>query len=124
MTAPSLKPLKVCSGRCLSAHCESGRIPLEWQCALEHRWQATLASIKQDRWCPTCCRLGRRDSLALKAGELMQHLQLTHRPTFRNNYLNPALAAGLIEMTDPDSPRSLVQKYRMTAEGAMWMANN
>ncbi|AZD29134.1 Fic domain protein [Pseudomonas chlororaphis] len=54
----------------------------------------------------------------------MQHLQLTHRPTFRNNYLNPALAAGLIEMTDPDSPRSLVQKYRMTAEGAMWMANN
>ncbi|WP_085598394.1 MULTISPECIES: Fic family protein [unclassified Pseudomonas] len=62
--------------------------------------------------------------VALKAGELMQQLQLAHRPTFRNNYLNPALAAGLVEMTDPDSPRSPVQKYRLTAEGGMWMANN
>jgi Uncharacterized conserved protein len=62
--------------------------------------------------------------VALKAGELMQHLQLAHRPTFRNNYLNPALAAGLVEMTDPDSPRSPVQKYRLTAQGARWVGNN
>ncbi|AZC30467.1 Fic family protein [Pseudomonas chlororaphis] len=62
-------------------------------------------------------------SVALKAGELMQHLQLVHRPTFRNNYLAPALAAGLIEMTDPDSPRSPVQKYRLTAQGARWVAS-
>ncbi|SEK63644.1 Fic family protein [Pseudomonas sp. NFIX51] len=62
--------------------------------------------------------------VALKAGELMQYLQLAHRPTFRNNYLNPALVAGLIEMTHPDSPRSPAQKYRLTAQGATWVANN
>lgn len=52
-----------------------------------------------------------------KAGELMADLQLSHKPTFRKNYLNPALAAGLVEMTDPDSPRSPVQKYRLTTNG-------
>ncbi|MFI8479134.1 Fic family protein [Pseudomonas sp. NPDC078700] len=56
-------------------------------------------------------------SPALRAGELMQQLGLAHRPTFRNNYLNPALAAGLLEMTDPASPRSPVQKYRLTQRG-------
>lgn len=51
---------------------------------------------------------------ALKASELMQRLGLAHRPTFSNNYLKPALVAGLIEMTDPASPRSPAQKYRRT----------
>jgi Fic family protein len=49
---------------------------------------------------------------ALKASELMQRLGLSHRPTFTQNYLKPALQAGLIEMTDPASPRSPVQQYR------------
>lgn len=49
---------------------------------------------------------------ALKASELMQRLGLAHRPTFSNNYLKPALVAGLIEMTDSASPRSPAQKYR------------
>lgn len=51
-------------------------------------------------------------SEALGAAELMDRLGLRHRPTFRKNYLQPALAAGLIEMTDPASPRSPAQKYR------------
>lgn len=58
-----------------------------------------------------------KDQPALKAGELMQQLGLAHRPTFRSNYLNPALTSGLIEMTDAASPRSPVQKYRLTAQG-------
>ncbi|MFJ4068736.1 Fic family protein [Pseudomonas sp. NPDC089996] len=49
---------------------------------------------------------------ALKASELMQRLGLSHRPTFSKSYLKPALASGLIEMTDPDSPRSPTQHYR------------
>lgn len=49
---------------------------------------------------------------ALKSSELMQRLGLSHRPTFTQNYLKPALAAGLIEMTDPASPRSPAQQYR------------
>ncbi len=50
--------------------------------------------------------------LALKSSELMLRLGLAHRPTFTKNYLKPAMAAGLIEMTDPASPRSPAQKYR------------
>jgi Fic family protein len=46
------------------------------------------------------------------AAELMSRLGLAHRPTFRANYLRPALAAGLVVMTQPDSPRSPTQRYR------------
>jgi Fic family protein len=44
--------------------------------------------------------------------ELMDLLSLSHRPTFRKNYLNPALQAGLLVMKYPDTPRSPKQKYR------------
>ena len=50
---------------------------------------------------------------AVSAGELMGRLHLSHKPTFRKNYLNPALAAGLVEMTEPASPRSPTQKYKL-----------
>ena len=47
----------------------------------------------------------------------MQLLQLKHRPSFIQNYLNPALQQALVEMTQPDSPRSPTQKYRLTEQG-------
>lgn len=46
------------------------------------------------------------------ASELMERLGLSHRPTFRKNYLNPALEWKLIERTIPDKPNSKNQKYR------------
>jgi len=46
--------------------------------------------------------------------ELMEKLSLSHRPTFRKNYLTPALKAGLLTMQYPDSPRSPKQKYKKT----------
>jgi Fic family protein len=49
----------------------------------------------------------------LTALECMKRLKLSHRPTFRANYLNPALSAGLIERTIPDKPNSRLQKYRL-----------
>jgi ATP-dependent DNA helicase RecG len=49
--------------------------------------------------------------------DLIIELGLAHRPTFRKNYLHPALAAGLIEMTQPDTPRARNQKYRLTDRG-------
>lgn len=49
---------------------------------------------------------------ALSATELMKRLGLSHRPTFRKNYLNPALEQGLIERTIPDKPNSRNQRYR------------
>ena len=48
----------------------------------------------------------------LSATEIMEKLNLVHKPTFRKNYLNPALEAKLIERTIPDKPNSKNQKYR------------
>ena len=53
----------------------------------------------------------------LSAVECMDRLRLSHRPTFRGNYLNPALEAGLIERTVPDKPNSRLQKYRLAEKG-------
>ena len=49
----------------------------------------------------------------LSITEIMMQLGLKHKPTFRKNYLNPALEKGLIERTIPDKPRSKNQKYRI-----------
>ena len=48
----------------------------------------------------------------LSSSEIMRKLGLSHKPTFRKNYLNPALDEGIIEMQNPESPRSPKQKYR------------
>lgn len=44
------------------------------------------------------------------------------RKSFRERYLRPALAAGLIEMTIPAKPNSRLQKYRLTDKGRQWPA--
>ena len=54
----------------------------------------------------------------LSAVELMRRLGLSHRPTFRKNYLNPALEQKLIQRTIPQNPRSRNQKYRKYKTGA------
>lgn len=48
----------------------------------------------------------------LSATEIMERLGLSHRPTFRKNYLVPALEQGIIEMTIPEKPKSRNQRYR------------
>ena len=55
------------------------------------------------------------------AMNLMKELGLSHRPTFRKNYLTPALAGGWIERTQPDSPRSPTQRYRLTNKARRWL---
>lgn len=52
----------------------------------------------------------------MSAKELMEKLGLSHRPTFRNNYLNPALVLGVIERTIPDKPNSRNQRYKKVKE--------
>lgn len=64
--------------------------------------------------------------LALKDGELgtralMAVLRLKHRPTFVYDYLQPSLSSGLVEMTQPDSPKSPTQKYRLTLKGRKFL---
>jgi hypothetical protein len=59
----------------------------------------------------------------LSSTDLMKALRLSHRPTFRKNYLNPALEGGWINRTQPDSPRSPTQRYRLTHKGRRWLQN-
>ncbi|MCF6312161.1 MAG: Fic family protein [Verrucomicrobiales bacterium] len=54
------------------------------------------------------------ESGPLSALDCMGLLHLSHRPTFRKNYLNPALEAKLIERTIPDKPRSQHQRYKLS----------
>ncbi|MCE8002357.1 Fic family protein [Billgrantia ethanolica] len=52
---------------------------------------------------------------------LMAALGLNHRPTFRKNYLTPALHGGWIEPTHPEKPNSPKQRYRLTAKAKRWL---
>ena len=49
--------------------------------------------------------------------EMMVALKLGGRRNFLERYLTPAIDAGLVEMTQPDSPRSPTQRYRLTDKG-------
>jgi ATP-dependent DNA helicase RecG len=50
--------------------------------------------------------------------EIMLSLNLKGRRNFLQNYLQPALEMEFIEMTQPKSPNSPTQKYRLTTKGA------
>lgn len=50
-------------------------------------------------------------SYPMTALELMEKLGMKSRAAFRENYLRPALEAGLIRMTDPAKPTSRNQRY-------------
>ena len=47
----------------------------------------------------------------LSSMELMERLGLTSRDAFRNNYMKPAIEAGLVSLTEPDRPTSGNQRY-------------
>lgn len=49
--------------------------------------------------------------------ELTDALGLKDRKHFADAYLQPALEAGLLEMTIPDKPQSSKQRYRLTGPG-------
>jgi ATP-dependent DNA helicase RecG len=53
----------------------------------------------------------------MKRTEIQQALGLKHEDHFRDVYLLPAQALGVIEMTYPDKPRSSKQRYRLTLKG-------
>ncbi len=48
---------------------------------------------------------------------VMKAVGIKNRPTFQEFYITPALKLGLVEMTQPNSPRSPTQKYRLTEKG-------
>ncbi len=53
--------------------------------------------------------------LAVK--QMMESIGLKHRPTFLQNYLNPAISNGYICLLYPDKPRHPRQRYLLTVKG-------
>ncbi|MYM90704.1 transcriptional regulator [Rugamonas sp. FT82W] len=53
--------------------------------------------------------------------QLQEALGLKDSKHFRKTYLLPAIAAGLVAMTQPDAPRSRSQRYRLTPKGQQWL---
>ena len=51
------------------------------------------------------------------AKEIMSRLGLKHWKNFHQRILMPLLEDGLIERTQPNSPRSPTQKYQLTNKG-------
>ena len=47
----------------------------------------------------------------------------SNRTKFRNQVLGPLLAAGLLEATIPEKPRSSRQRYRLTDQGRALLAS-
>ena len=56
-----------------------------------------------------------KDQLTLK--QMMEKMNLKHRPNFIDNYLNPAIADGYIRLLYPQSPHHPRQKYLLTVKG-------
>jgi len=55
---------------------------------------------------------------AMSRREIQQKLGLSDEKHFREFYLQPSIAGGLIEMTVPKRPTSRLQKYRLTRKGS------
>lgn len=60
----------------------------------------------------------------ISLNDIMDKMEIKHHPTFRDNYLNPALSDGAIERLYPDQPRHPKQKYRLTEAAKEWKLLN
>ena len=56
-----------------------------------------------------------KESMSVK--EMLEAMGLKHRPTFLDNYLRPAMDAGIIKMLYPNQPKHPRQKYLLTVKG-------
>ena len=68
------------------------------------------------------CRLLNAIDGEMMLDELQRKIGISQRRDFSRRYLAPALADGYIEMTQPNSPRSPTQKYRLTEKGRTFLA--
>ncbi|WP_319521881.1 Fic family protein [uncultured Desulfosarcina sp.] len=59
----------------------------------------------------------------MSRAQLQNAVGLKDRKSFRERYIAPALAMGLIEMTLPGKPNSPLQKYRLSGKGRSWRMN-
>lgn len=87
--------------------------------------QAKTAAVSAMRALPSkfVMRLLRGLKGEMTVLEMMAALRLGGRRNFLVRYLTPAIDAGLVEMTQPDSRRSPTQRYRLTAKGHAALAD-
>jgi Fic family protein len=103
--------------RALAASDKAGDAAPFAEFILESLLKALLSSSASDPVSDPASDPVARLLAAIKPGELvaseelMRRLCLKHKTYFRRNYLKPALAAGLLRMTQPDSPNSPTQRY-------------
>ena len=57
----------------------------------------------------------------LSIEELMDLFEYNHKGKFRDNYLKPLEAAGLLTKTNPDKPTASNQKYVITEKGKRFL---
>jgi hypothetical protein len=86
---------------------ESGQAPLH--AAVEQSQQAVVELLLAKGANPNIVSTGHATPLMIAAGLGDSALPLVPWA----NCLNPALSAGLMEMTQPDSPKSRTQKYHL-----------
>lgn len=100
----------------------NGRMARLWQTAILAKWRqidAALgdlliqASSKDNQLSVYVSRLLEvmEYDVPYTSSCLMEKVGIKTKDSFRNNYLNPAMEMGLIEMTVPDKPRSRNQRY-------------
>ena len=65
----------------------------------------------------TILRLSEALSGEMSVREMMEKMEFKSRDKFLANYLKPAIEAGFVAMTQPDSPKSPTQKYYLTELG-------
>jgi predicted ArsR family transcriptional regulator len=77
----------------------------------------TQVEMKRDRISDSVIRLLRIISGEMSVDQLRNKIGVSDRRDFARRYLSPALKSGYVEMTQPNSPRSPTQKYRLTGKG-------
>ena len=60
---------------------------------------------------------------AASAAEIRQLMGMTNASKFKKHYLDVLIDIGVVEMTQPDSPKSPTQKYRLTEAGRKVLEN-
>ncbi|MBF0244708.1 MAG: Fic family protein [Planctomycetes bacterium] len=90
---------------------------VEFMLAMIHEAVSTTTPQVAPQVSPQVKRLLTGVNEEMTREELQTALNLQDRKSFRDRYLKPALAEGLIEMTIPDKLNSRLQKYRLTRKG-------
>ncbi|MBQ7651581.1 MAG: hypothetical protein IJS15_11515, partial [Victivallales bacterium] len=54
---------------------------------------------------------------------LQKRLGIKYKGDFHQRYIRPAMQLGVIELTQPDSPHSPTQKYRLTEKGRNYLSH-